>query len=173
MIINRVWAMPSAATFSIIPIKDFVERHILTANVIVDPFANSCRYGTLTNDLNPEYETTYHMDALDFLSMLPDNSADVVLYDPPYSARQASECYKQFGKEKLTALVTNDKYWSDCRKEVVRILKPNAKVLCFGWNSNGMGGGLVLEEVLLVAHGGFHNDTICTQFRKIQNTFIF
>ena len=37
------------------------------------------------------------MDATDFLKMFSDNSVDTVLYDPPYSARQVSECYKKLG----------------------------------------------------------------------------
>ena len=95
---NRVWAMPNSKTFKIKPIKEFVEKYIDGASVIIDPFANDCKYGTITNDLNPEYDTDYHMDALDFLKKIKTESADVVLYDPPYSLRQVVECYKGFGK---------------------------------------------------------------------------
>lgn len=80
---SRYWAMPNSRTFLIPPIKDFVEKHIQGADVIIDPFANECRYGTITNDLNPEFHTDFHMDALDFLRTIPDGSADVVIYDPP------------------------------------------------------------------------------------------
>lgn len=37
--------------------------------VIVDPFANGCHIGTITNDLNPKFDTTYHLDALDFFEV--------------------------------------------------------------------------------------------------------
>ena len=67
---NRTWAMPNAATFSIKPIKEFVERNIQEKEIILDPFARDCKYGTVTNDLNPEFDTDFHMDALDFLKML-------------------------------------------------------------------------------------------------------
>ena len=42
-------------------------------------------------------------------------------------------------------------------------------VLCFGWNSGGIGKtlGFELTEILMVAHGGAHNDTICTVERKL------
>lgn len=161
--------MPSANTFAVKPIKEFVERNVKEAKIIVDPFANNCKYGTITNDLNPEYDTNYHLDALEFLKSLETESADVILYDPPYSLRQASECYKSFGKNKLKRGITNARYWSDCKKEVARVLKHSGYCLCFGWNSNGIGkcNGMELQEILLVAHGGSHNDTICTKEIKI------
>jgi hypothetical protein len=65
---------------------------------------------------------------------------------------------------------TQSSFWSKMKIEIARITKPNGWVLCFGWNSNGVGKtrGFKLEEILLVAHGGHHNDTICTAERKIQ-----
>lgn len=86
MIINRSWSMPHKNTFRIKPIKELIERTIsqYSPSIIVDPYCNESKYGTITNDLNPEYDTTHHMDALDFLKQIPDNSADMVLYDPPY-----------------------------------------------------------------------------------------
>jgi hypothetical protein len=40
--------------------------------------------------------------------------------------------------------------------------------ISFGWSSNGIGKTLNFEqlEILIVAHGGIHNDTICTVERK-------
>lgn len=168
MKINRVWAMPNAKTFSIPHIKELVESHVREAKVIIDPFANSCRYGTITNDLNPEFDTTYHLDALEFLKMQESESADLVLYDPPYSISQAAEMYKAYGKEKLEVNVANMKYWASCKDEVARILKPNGIVICCGWNSNGVGSGRGFDmvEMLVVAHGGSKNDTIVTVERK-------
>ena len=100
MEINRVWAMPNKNTFSIKPIANLLERWVISqGGVIVDPFANGSKIATITNDLNPEFDTTYHMDALDFLKLLETSSCDCVLYDPPYSLRQVSESYKGFGIE--------------------------------------------------------------------------
>lgn len=160
---KRVWAMPNSRTFSIKPIREFVERHTEGATVIVDPFANDCRFGTITNDLNPECSTDFHMDALDFLRSLPDSCADVVLYDPPYSLRQVVECYKGFGVE-VTQETTQSTWRARHLDEIKRVLKAGGKALCFGWNSNGIGKtrGFEMLEVLLVAHGGSKHDTICT-----------
>ena len=93
--------MPNGKTFTIKPIKEFVETEVNRGGVIVDPFANECKYGTITNDLNPEFNTDYHLDALEFLKSIPNESADLVLYDPPYSITQASTLYKEYGKDKL------------------------------------------------------------------------
>jgi len=57
--------------------------------------------------------------------------------------------------------------------EITRVLNPKGIVMCFGWNSSGVGirRGMELIEVLLVPHGGSHNDTICTVERKIPTLF--
>lgn len=165
---NRIWAMPNSKTFKIKPIKEFVEKYIDGASVIIDPFANDCKYGTITNDLNPEYDTDYHMDALDFLKKIKTESADIVLYDPPYSLRQVVECYKGFGKT-VTQETTQSSWRARHLDEIKRILKPDGVALCFGWNSNGIGKtrGFEMIDVLLVPHGGSKNDTICTAERKL------
>ena len=43
------------------------------------------------------------------------------------------------------------------------------KITC-SWNSGGIGKkhGFEMEEILLVAHGGWHNDTIVVVERKIK-----
>lgn len=169
MIINRTWAMPNNKTFSIKPISELIERYITPYDEIVDPFANDNTYGSITNDLNPEYNTDYHMDALDFLKILKDNSADVVLYDPPFSPRQVSECYKKFNMT-VNMETTSASYWAKQKEQVARIVKPNGIVITCGWNSGGIGKkyGFEIIEILLVAHGGWHNDTIVTVEKKLE-----
>jgi len=161
---DRVWAMPSHDTFTVRPIKELIAAHI-TAGVWVDPFSRNSpfREQCITNDLNTEVEADYHLEALEFLRTFTDASVDGVLFDPPYSPRQISECYKHVGREVHTK-DTQSSFYGDRKKEVARIVKPGGKVLCFGWNSGGIGktSGFELREVLLVPHGGAHNDTICT-----------
>ena len=50
------------------------------------------------------------------------------------------------------------------KKEIKRILKVGGKVITFGWNSGGIGktNGFEITRILMVPHGGWHNDTICT-----------
>lgn len=169
MNIQKRWAMPSGNTFTIGPIKELVEAEVAKGGVIVDPFANNCKYGTITNDLNPEYDTTYHMDALEFLKSLGSNSADLVLYDPPYSITQAAQLYRDYGKDKLEVSVSNMRYWKLIKDNIARILKANGRVMCFGWNTNGLGKGRGFEmtDILIVSHGGSKNDTLCTlEYKK-------
>lgn len=116
--------MPSRNTFTIEPFRQAIKSVLKDAAVVVDPFANNSRYGTIRNDLNPEFDTDYHLDALEFLKTLESDSADAVLFDPPYSITQAAECYKSYGKEKLEVNVANMSYWSQCKDHIARILKP-------------------------------------------------
>lgn len=168
MEILKKWAMPNKNTFTIKPIKEIVEHYVSQSEVIIDPFANSCSYGTITNDLNPEFDTTYHLDALEFLKTIPSESADLVLYDPPYSITQAGEHYRSYGKEKLKISVTNMKYWASVKDNIARILKPSGYVISCGWNTNGLGKGrgFEMEKILIVSHGGSKNDTLVTVERK-------
>lgn len=84
------------------------------------------------------------------------------------SPRQVSECYKKLGKT-VNFETTQSSFWGNLKKEVARVIKPNGIVITFGWNSNGIGKtkGFEIVEILLVAHGGNHNDTICVVERKI------
>lgn len=171
MYISREWAMPSKNTFSIKPISALLDKHLLGDLVSVDPFANTNRRATLCNDLDPQYGTEYCMDALDFLKGIKAESVDVVLFDPPYSPRQISECYKSLDLS-VNMQTTQSSFWSNLKKEVARITKPNGKVITFGWNSGGIGKGygFQIQEILMVAHGGWHNDTICTVDIKVGAT---
>lgn len=101
------------------------------------------------------------MDALDFLWLM--GGANLVLFDPPYSSRQVSECYKYVGRS-VNMQDTQASFWSNIKKEISRIVTPGGHCITFGWNSGGVGMkyGFEIVEILIVAHGGWHNDTICT-----------
>jgi hypothetical protein len=164
MLFSRAWAMPNHNTFSINPIAALIERH-MTGGDWIDPFARNspfnhrCKY---TNDLSPEADTTHHMEALEFLEII-EGPFDGVLFDPPYSPRQISECYKQVGRA-VHMQDTQSSFYGDRKKAVAKLVKPGGIVISCGWNSGGIGKSLGFElvEVLLVPHGGAHNDTIVT-----------
>lgn len=169
MKIERVWAMPSKHTFTILPIKILLSEE-LTKGLWVDPFAGENSPASITNDLNPNKPTKYHMQAIDFLRMFDDASVDGVLYDPPYSPRQVKECYNDIGG--TIPFDGKATFWSEQLDEISRIIKPNGKLIGFGWNSNGAGinRDFELTRILLVPHGGHHNDTIVTVEQKINNS---
>lgn len=161
MRIERIWSMPNKWTFLIKPIKELLQEE-LTDGVWIDPFSGMYSPATIKNDLDPTKEAQYHMDAIEFLKMFEDESVDGVLFDPPYSPRQVRECYDGIsGSIKWDGRVN---FWSDAKNEIARITKKGGKVICFGWNSMGVGlnRGFEMTRILLVPHGGNKNDTICT-----------
>lgn len=163
MQINRSWAMPSENTFSIKPIYNLINKHITGCNKIIDPFSRNSPFKnrSITNDINPEFVADYHMDALEFLKTV--GACDMVLFDPPYSPRQVSECYKM-ANVAVNMQTTQASFWSNMKKVISDIVVKNGKAITFGWNSGGIGKkyGFEIIEILMVAHGGWHNDTICT-----------
>lgn len=167
----RVFANPSADTFSVKPIGAMVKRYLRESKVSVDPFARNKRWATHTNDLNPETAAEYHMDAFDFLQMLLSNGvqADCVIFDPPYTRRQVQEVYEQIGRDYMNV---DSQYhslnWKREREVINQLLSVGGVVLSFGYHSNGMRliGSYQEEELLLVCHGGNHYDTICMVERK-------
>ena len=168
---SREWAMPSADTFTVPPIGDFVRRYLATAKCTVDPFARNSRFATHTNDLNPNTSAEHHMDAEEFMLILAKQSVqcDVAIFDPPYSPRQISECYKEAGVTVGMKETQNAALYARMKRAILQILTPDAIVLSFGWNSAGMGKGHGFEivEILLCCHGGAHNDTICIAERRL------
>lgn len=170
--ISRVWSMPNKNTFDIKPINEIINKYKPTqarGGIIIDPFANKNKIANITNDLDEQYDTDYHLDAIDFLKLFEDSSIDMILYDPPYSPRQVSESYRKLDKS-VNMSTTQASYWSNHKKEIGRILKKNGIVITCGWNSGGIGKkyGMEIQEILLVPHGGWHNDTIVTVEKKIK-----
>lgn len=141
ILVERTWAMPNKRTFQIPPIKKLIEEEI--GSVYLDPFP---------------FE--YSKDATDYLR---DNKPQPFgVFDPPYSPRQLKECYK--GKGEYDTKASTWSKWKDLMAE-----KVNKKCISFGWNSGGLGisRGFRITRILLVAHGGMHNDTICTVEEKV------
>jgi hypothetical protein len=170
---GRAFAMPNAETFSIAPVASFVRRwRDAVPGEGVDPFARNKKIVALTNDIDPATSAQCHMDAEEFLHSIHDagTRCTFALFDPPYSPRQISECYKGFGREVTTKDTQNAALYKRVRDALDPLILPGGIVLSFGWSSNGMGKtrGYKIEEILLVAHGGAHNDTICIAERKMR-----
>lgn len=170
---TRVWAMPSAETFSIRPIARLLDRYLQPGAVILDPFARNSLRATHTNDLNPATEALWHLPAEEFIGLMTNllgpQSVDVLLFDPPYSPRQISEAYQSVGRTVSMETTQNARLYAKVRELAHPLIRMGGHVISCGWNSTGMGKGRGYEllEVLLVAHGGGHNDTIVTVERKV------
>jgi len=141
MKIERIWAMPNHRTFQIKPIKELLVREL--GDNFIDPFP-----------------FPFKKDALQYLKSIPTDSVEKLAFDPPYSPRQLKEMYSSAGM----SYDTKCSYWSELKNEIARIIKVGGKVISFGWNSMGIGDkrGFKKTEILIVPHGGNHNDTICT-----------
>jgi hypothetical protein len=174
-IIHRIWAMPNAATFTIKPIKELIARYVPEGGYEwFDPFAGWNSPAQCTNDSNPDAPTAYHLDCVEFLQgLIRGLNMDAnptrlkgVLLDPPYTAHQTVQMYHGYGldpkgeKRKTMSIV------KDLSAELIQL---GGYALNFGYNTNGMGinRGFVMVEILLVPHGGSHNDTIVTVERKV------
>lgn len=173
MLICRAWCMPNKNTFRIKPIKELILKYCNSKVLVIDPFANEASIGMkienyISNDLDIQFNTDYNLEAQEFMKRFDDNSVDIVLFDPPFSSRQISECYKRLGKT-VSMKDTSSAYFKQFKQEIQRIVKHNGIVITCSWNSNGIGKkyGFEIMEVLLVAHGSSHNDTIVTVERKI------
>lgn len=145
----RKWSMPNAKTFEIQPIKELLlEETEFWSLSIADPFP---------------YE--YSKDATDYLNELENESIECMLFDPPYSPRQLKEMYK--GKGEYDTKASTWSSWKDLASKKVKI---GGKCISFGWSSQGMGldRGFEIYRILLVPHGGMHNDTIVTCERKVK-----
>ena len=143
--------MPNHKTFEIKPIKKLIQEEL--GNTYTDPFTHP-----------------YDRDALEKLKELDDNSVQYLAFDPVYSLRQLMDMYEGNGNS-LTQHETQY-YWKDLREQIARVVKLGGKVISFGWNSIGIGKtrGFEITRILMVCHGGHHNDTICTVESKVQSS---
>jgi hypothetical protein len=166
---SRIWCMPDSNTLQMEPARSLVMSYIKPNMETVDPFAKDCKIAKWRNDINPNTEAEYHLDALEFLKICTNKiKADLVVFDPPYSLRQVKECYEGIGRQFTHAHTISTIRWNDEKEAINKILKLNGIVISFGWNSTGMGIERFYEpiEIMLLCHGGAHNDTIIKVERK-------
>lgn len=150
--IEKAWAMASKNTFTIPPIKRLIEEEIgtVSSQTVLEPFPFESR-----------------IDCFDYFKQFKDSSMIYGLIDPEYSLRQRSEHYRRnqcYLKDKRAGWHTSAGWTSAVKDQVARIIKPGGKTITFAWNSSGIGmkRGFIQTRILLVSHGGDHNDTICT-----------
>ena len=95
-----------------------------------------------------------------------------VLFDPPYTPRQVKECYRKLERT-VTMSDTQSAFWARLKDEIARVTKPGGRVVSCGYNTNGIGKsrGFELIEVLVLAHGAGHNDTLVTVEERIPTLF--
>ena len=161
--------MPSRWTFTIKPIQKLLGKYVGDGRGWIDPFAGMNSPAEFTNDINPKMPSRKHLKALDFVKQLNGGEYVGVLFDPPYSIRQVKECYDSLGLpveyDETTLMFTREK---DVLSQKIKV---GGYVISFGWSSTGFGEqrGFKIKEIMLVPHGGHHNDTIVTVEQKVQS----
>ena len=143
---------------------DFISK--ITKDIegeIIDPFARNCKWGTITNDINPQFKTTYNMDAADFLESFDSNLAKIILLDPPFSDRQSDEKY-EVGDSNL--YTTGDGRMGRINAEIGRILKPNGVLLKLGYNTSRPHKSLTLIRITIASFGGLRNDVLFSSWKR-------
>jgi hypothetical protein len=169
MIIRREWAMPSKHTFTIPPIAELLHRYVGDGKGWVDPFAGENSPAEVTNDINPQKPTKYHLESCEFAMRCPER-LNGVLFDPPYSLEQMKRSYENVGRKFTMRDGQIGGRWTELKDVLGRKCSLGGTVLSFGWNTIGFGKkrGFRIDEILVVCHGGGHNDTLVTVECKIQ-----
>jgi len=169
MIVNRVFARANKWTFQIPPIAELLNKYVGDGEGWVDPFAGANSPARITNDIDEAMPTMYHLEAVDFCKHVRP-PVEGVLIDPPYSYRQISEHYKARGV-RANYKDTSYNFYSRVYNVVAPKVSQGGYAISFGWNSNGIGKirGFEIVEILLVAHGLHHNDTIVTVEMKLRD----
>lgn len=157
------FAMPNRWTFQMAPVAEFVQRWTRDRACIVDPFCGTSTIAHYRNDLGQGGQ-----DAEAWVRSLIAIGvrADCVIFDPPYSPRQISECYQSIGRVATTEDTQNGGLYRRVRAALADILEPDGLALSFGWQSSGFGKDWRTLQLLLVQHGGAHNDTICVAQKR-------
>ena len=171
MTINRIECIKKSNIFE----TDEAQK-IINANkvgVTVDLYAGANNIADITNDYDKSFQTKYHMEAIQFLKTLGDNSCDTVICDPPTDASNGKYwkdklnlpkiTYNVNGKEKAIYYTRAD-YWSVLKKEISRVVKIGGVVIYSGCTSTGVGKklGFELKELNILCHGGWTPDTYIT-----------
>ena len=147
-----MYQQPARYTFEQPKLKLWVEKWC--KGKVLNLFAGKTKLNVdeFRVDSNKDMVADYYGDAMEFLKTT-DLKFDTVVLDPPYSDRKSYEKYKgHYMGSKYTRV----------KRALLRVLNNGARVITFGYNSQGMGRTMNFRKIAicLVCHNGDHNDTI-------------
>ena len=122
---------------------------------IFHPFGGMAEFG-LRNDLNPETEPDFGLDAHDLVG-IKDNSFDLVIVDPPYDDEQNRKLYAGVGGK-----LSYGKYIS----EAVRVCKPEGFVAMYHWVMTPRPEGTKYYCRIVILTRVWHRPRVCCVFKK-------
>lgn len=113
------------------------------------------------NDLNPDRDVDYNVDVAEIAEHLDHCSFDTIIYDPPFSLGQSEDKYDSIHVEAE----------SQAKREFHKLLKPNGKVVQFGYTTTCMPGelGYSREAIAIFNTLGPRNDILGTVDRKLNS----
>jgi len=144
---------PKKWTFEQPKLKEWTEKWC--KGKVLNMFAGKTRMNVdeFRVDISDEFNPDWVGDCYDFVTKT-DMKFDTIIFDPPYNLRKSREKY---GDGRYIGSLTK------LKNEFHKILKPNGRIIHFGYDSVGMGKGRGFHKIAicLVCHNGDHNDTIC------------
>lgn len=163
-LLSRINCQPSKNTFSMKPAYALAKRWIGNPHDWIDPFARDCQLVYWTNDLNPETDAKEHLDFRDFFDSVIESKITVegVILDPPFSPDQIKRSYEGIGYD-FTQEDSHGLY-NHAWDKILEIMP--MYVIMAGWHTNGRKEHYELEEVMILAHGSQHYDTLISVWRK-------
>jgi len=146
-------------TFKAPKIREWVEDRCKGYTLNLFAGYTKLKIDELRNDLDEKAPADFHIDAYDFVSGYSGIKFDTILLDSPYSYRKSMELYENRRVSKFCLIAD----------EIPKILSSKGIVITFGYHSvyEGKKRGFILEEILLIGHGGAQHDTIAIIERRI------
>jgi len=151
-------------TFEYTPAREFVESR-LKGRVL-----NACAGKTLLehdgeivrNDLNPDRDADLHVDVCEIADHFVPGEFDTVVFDPPFDDHQAEDKYDGLRADGVL----------EAFGEFAKLVRPNGRVITFGWNSWGMSSidAFEREETILLQRGPCLRDVIVTVDRRTNHS---
>lgn len=115
--------------------------------------------GELRVDIDESTQPDFVSDAFDFVRSWRGAQFNTIILDPPYNLRKAREKYQEryIGS------------FQKIKEQVQYILNPGGRIITLGYDTVGMSRrrGFEKEAVIIVCHGGDHNDTLCVVERYV------
>ncbi len=186
MIMRHYVTKITSEPFSNKHIRHIINRYLAHHNAdmfpyemqMIDPFARFSFTNDLpfciTNDLNPDCPTDYHLEANDFCEMIlkehGEGTYDLILWDPPYTIRQLKELYDGIGLHLFQEQVQN--MWGRALKACDKLLKVNGTFISLGYTTKGVRSRKFQTDEIHIFqsnHTPDAYDTLMTVQRKVQH----
>ena len=167
MRIELKYGFPSKNTFSISQFRERILEY-MTDGVWLDIFARSMplkpyipqSVDYVSNDLNTEFDTDYHLDFREFVDLMSEKYSDItgVLYDPPFSNTMIKKHYDNL---KFDWKGHNFYYFMT---RTVQKLQPKYMIV-FGWHCDIIK-DYELVDVLILRHGDYRHSTFMAVHKR-------